>query len=336
MHVLGVLDQRRAAVDSQGGTAVDRARADAYRAIVTVPADLHEPVEQFLDRAGPPFHPGHVTLGTEVLRGLHDAQRRLSVEVREHLGGQVRARGEVGVQDQDEFAGRAGEPEPQVTGFLHPAPVRAHQVGEPEVGGHGPQVSIGAVVEHVGGRCPRVGPDELEDVHPGVVQHGQRLAADRKEDIQGWVLTWPPRSGLPVVGGQIEGRCSHVDAQRDDVVGDGEGEKRQERPGDDRAEEHEPALADQQRAETGQRRGDDEGQVPVGVARLLPVRRRGWQHHPVPAVPAGAPARQRALSGGHSGPRAGQVPRRPRSCRSGTRNGPRPRCGIRRPAAGRR
>jgi hypothetical protein len=81
---------------------------------------------------------------------------------------------------------------PQVSCLLHPAPVRADQVGKTEIPGHDPDPLVGTVVEDVGGGHARVGADEFQDVHPRVVQHRQRLTTDRQEDIEGWITGRPP------------------------------------------------------------------------------------------------------------------------------------------------
>ena len=156
----------------------------------------------------------------------------------------------------------------------------AHQVGEPETGGERPRPLVRAVVEHVAGRGAGVGPDQLEHVRPRVVQHGERLAAHGQEDVQRRVARRSPGRHQPLVRGLVEPSRAAVHAQRDHVVGHGERHERQERPGVDGAEEDEPELADQQRAEAGQRRAHDQRDVPVRVAVLLGVARRGGRPRP--------------------------------------------------------
>ena len=107
VHVLGVGDERRAALRLQRRPPVHRGGAHADGLAEPVPGHLDRPVEDLLDRAGRPLDPGLPRAAAEVLRRLDDGDRRI-VHVGERLGQEVAARREVGVQDDDELALGAG------------------------------------------------------------------------------------------------------------------------------------------------------------------------------------------------------------------------------------
>ena len=152
---------------------------------------------------------------------------------------------------------------PQVAGFLHRAMVRPRDPAEPEVVGHDPHSLVRSVVENVGGRGAGVRPEELEDVSPRVVPARRAARRRRARTLQGWIAarTPPRRRARGAPPGRILG--AEVNAQGDDVVADGEHQKRQEHPCEQGVQEHEPGLADQQGAEAGQRGTDDQARLPL-------------------------------------------------------------------------
>src|SRR5262249_52067286 len=133
VDVLGVLDERRAAVLGQRGPAVDGAAPDAYRAGAVLPGGLYRAVEEILQGACAALDPVLMVRHARELRRLHDRQLRVALEVRQHLGEEVGARGEVGVEDEDELAVAVAEAVLEVARLLVPAAVRAGVVPQAEV-----------------------------------------------------------------------------------------------------------------------------------------------------------------------------------------------------------
>ena len=90
VHVLGVRDERRAALRLQRGPPVDRGGPDADRRAEPVAGHLDGPVEHLLDRPRGVLDPGLRGAAAEELGCLDDRDRRV-VQVRERLGEEVAA-----------------------------------------------------------------------------------------------------------------------------------------------------------------------------------------------------------------------------------------------------
>jgi len=149
VHVLGVRDQRGAALRLQRSPPVDRGRADADGRAEPVPCDLDRPVEHLLDRASGVLDPRLRGAAPEELGRLDNRDFRV-VQVGKRLGEEVAPRREVGVQDDQVFAIRAGEGVPQVAALLADAQIRSADVAEAEGLGHRTSLVRGAVVEYEG------------------------------------------------------------------------------------------------------------------------------------------------------------------------------------------
>ena len=244
VHVLGVGDERRAALRLQRGPPVDRRRADAGGLPEPVAGHLHRPVEHLLDRAGGVLDPRLRRALPEELGGLDDSGHWV-VHVGEGLGQEVGPRREVRVEDDQVLAAGAGEGVPQVAALLIGAQIGPADVAETERLRRRAGLVARPVVEDVGLGAPRVGRDELEDRVPGAAEHLDRLAADRQVDVDARVRLRVPGPDPRPVGREVEAAAGEVHRQADrlvDEVGDGDGQERPQR----RAGCFEPELADDQ------------------------------------------------------------------------------------------
>ncbi len=155
VHVLGVRDERRAALRFQRGPPVHRGGAHADGRAEPVPGHLDRAVEHLLDRAGRPLDPGLPAVLPRKYCGVCTIAIGRVVHVGQRLGQEVAARREVGVQDDDELAVGAGERVPQVAALLVLAGIGPHPVAEAELGGQPGRLRVVAVVQHVGRATPR-------------------------------------------------------------------------------------------------------------------------------------------------------------------------------------
>ena len=96
VHVLGVGDERRAALRLERGPPVHRGGPAADGRVQPLAGHLNRTVEHLLDRPRGPLDPRLRRAGPEVLRGLHDRDRGI-VQVGQRLGQEVPARREVRV-----------------------------------------------------------------------------------------------------------------------------------------------------------------------------------------------------------------------------------------------
>jgi hypothetical protein len=101
VHVLGVLDQRRTTILPERGTPVDGTGTDTDGAVAALPGDLHRAVEEFLHRPRPALDPALLIEHPEVLRRLDDPNPWVALHIGKQLVEQVRARSEIGVEDED-------------------------------------------------------------------------------------------------------------------------------------------------------------------------------------------------------------------------------------------
>ena len=119
VHVLGVGDERRAALRLQRLSSAHRAAADADRRAEPVPAHLDGPVEQLLDGPRRALHRVRPRRSARKYCGVCTiAMPGSSKKGLGRLGQEIRARREVGVQDQDERTVGMGECVPEVPGLL--------------------------------------------------------------------------------------------------------------------------------------------------------------------------------------------------------------------------
>src|SRR5262245_42284931 len=118
MHVLGMLNQCRTTVLAERRTPVDGAGTYADGTVPALPGDLDRAVEQLLHRPGPTLDPVLLVQQPEVLRRLDDSDHRIGLQVRKQLVEQIRARSEVGVEDEDVLPKGLMEPEQEIPGLL--------------------------------------------------------------------------------------------------------------------------------------------------------------------------------------------------------------------------
>ena len=146
-----------------------------------VPRRQDPAVEQLLGSARGALNPVQILAAVEVLRALHDADGRV-IHIRHQVPQEIGPRAEVGVQNDDVVARRAGERVLKVAGFLQVAPIRAHDVVKPELRGQFPDLAAIAVVEnvHVDRACR---PLHRFDMGVSVAQNRQVLAVRGKEDV---------------------------------------------------------------------------------------------------------------------------------------------------------
>src|SRR5208282_6488150 len=130
----------------------------------------------------------------------------------------------------------------------------------------------------------------------------------------GRVAVRPPRGDEPGVRRQVESPGPGVYEQGHEIIDDSERQERQKQPGEYWAQKDEPSLADQQSTKANQRRPDDQSEIPVGIARLLFIGRRGGQAKSIPSMSPGTGMAKCRLSGGHDGSQISEVPHTPRLC----------------------
>ena len=219
VHVLGVGDERRAALRLQRGPPVDGGGPAADGGVEPVTGHLNRPVEHLLDRARGLLDPRLRGAAPEKLGRLHDRHRGI-VHVGEGLGQEVAARREVRVEDDQELGGGARERVPQVAGLLVGGQVGPADVAEAEGLRHRADLVGRPVVEDVGLGLSLVVRDEAGDGLPGIAQHLDRLAADRQVDIHAGVGKRLPRLNARLVRGQVEAAAGEVHRQADRLVDD--------------------------------------------------------------------------------------------------------------------
>lgn len=183
VDILRVFDERSAAVFMQRRPPIDGAASDADRPVFALPGDLDSPVEELLDGAGTPFDPVLSVQHTEVLRGLNDGETLVFRQIWKEFVEQIRARGEIGVENKDVRAAGSLEPEVQIAGLLEPTPIGAGGVAESELSCHGLQFRAGRVIQDERLADPRVVGCQCTDAGPGVVQDLDRLTAHGQEDV---------------------------------------------------------------------------------------------------------------------------------------------------------
>ena len=256
MHVLGVRDEGRAALGLQRGAPVDRRGPAADGRAEPVASHLNRPVEDLLNRSRGPLNPGLRGTAPEVLRGLHDRDRRI-IQVGQGLGQEVPPGCEVRVQDDQELGAGLGERMAQVAGFLAGRPVWPVQIAEAERPGHRARGLGRPVVEHERSRVALVLADQAQDRGPRVTQQVDRLAADGQVNVHVRVGGRPPRLDTRLVSIQVESGPREIHRQAGRLVDDENGGEEQERR-QRQVLRLEPELAEHDAARADH---DDRGQI---------------------------------------------------------------------------
>ena len=272
MHVLGVRDERRAALRLQRGPPVDGRGAAAHGRAQPVAGHLDRPVEDLLNRSRGPLDPGLPGAAPEVLRGLHDRDLRI-VQVGQRLGQEVPPGREIRVQDDQVLGAGLGERVPQVAGLLARGPVRPAEVTEAEGLRHRASVPGRAVVEHPGVRIALVVLDETQHRGPGVAEQLGGLAADGQVDVHVRVAGRPPGPDARQVGVQVESRPGEIHRHADQLIDDEDGGEQQERR-QRQVLRLEPDLAEGDAARADDDDGGQVRQVPPDITVLFLVVRR--------------------------------------------------------------